>query len=81
LTELGVEPSDARYGPSWPEEVYRPVFNQVREDFVANGCRAFSFAASCPGYGADPRIALVYEMMGSDIDGASSELEDLEAFF
>jgi hypothetical protein len=55
-------------------------FGAVSKDFRANGCRAFtSFGPlSCePADDVDPRIGLMYDLLGSDLDGAAAMLEDL----
>lgn len=78
LYDRGEEPEQTRYGASWGEERYRPVFNEVRADFYARGYEALtSYGARHNDTEADPRIALAYELLGDDIDGAVAELEDM----
>ncbi len=80
LMDRDVPFEQTRYGRSFGEEAYRPVFNEVRQEFYNVGCAALtSYGARCePGAQADPRIAMAYELLGNDLDGAIATLEDME---
>ena len=56
------------------EESGRP-YSAVKEDFMRNGCSAL-FGARCSSNEARPEIAMAYELLGDDLDGAASILED-----
>lgn len=77
--DRGVPFEETRYGRSFGEEAYRPVFNEVRQEFYNLGCAALtSYGSRCdPDRQADPRIAMAYDMLGGDIDGAIATLEDM----
>lgn len=59
---------------------YGAVFSAVRRDFTKSGCAALSAygPALCSGGTAHPGIGVIYELLGDDIDGAASLLEDAE---
>ncbi len=62
--ERGIEPAGG---------LYMRVFNEVCRDFRARGCEALA-ASHGPG-GATEAAAAIYEMSGTDMDGAASDLE------
>ena len=58
---------------------YENVYNGVRSEFYARGCKALtSFGSAC--YGTDPEngaaISALQDMLGDDIDGLASTIED-----
>lgn len=58
---------------------YEDAFRTVRRDFTRRGCAALTaYGARCAGGAAHPGIGVIYELMGDDIDGAASFLEDAE---
>jgi hypothetical protein len=77
--DRGVPFEETRYGRSFGEEAYRPVFNEVRQEFYNKGCEALTqYGARCEaGAQADPRISMAYDLLGSDIDGAIATLDDM----
>lgn len=65
-------------GPCKDQKLYEPMYHEVRDDFYARGCEAFSFAGPCQESGSD-REALVgalYDELGDDLDGLAAEMED-----
>lgn len=52
------------------------TFRETFADFRTRGCEAL--LTSHNGNEADPRIAATYQLLGDDVDGASSMLEDLD---
>ena len=49
-------------------------FDDARAMFYRHGCKAFG--SRCSDNLGHPAIASVYDLMGDDIDGAASMLED-----
>ena len=58
------------------------TFDAIRNDFVSNGCgSALGNAAWCDSHAYSPAAnvaALAFDIMGDDIDGVASMLEDAE---
>ena len=55
-------------------QIYGLSYAEVAKDFRRNGCSALG--SRCSTNDADPTVALAYELMGDDMDGAASILED-----
>lgn len=54
-------------------------FGEVREDFYRRGCAAIGTRCNPATVGdASPAIAAAYDLLGDDVDGAASMLEDAE---
>lgn len=68
-----------RNGDLGPElrRPYEVEFDEVRRDFTKRGCKAFG--ARHNDTTASPLVGEVYALLGDDIDGAISLLEDAEA--
>lgn len=56
---------------------YEDLFAEVRRDFARRGCEALGTTHG--DYTASPLIGEVLDLLGDDIDGAASLLEDAEA--
>ena len=59
------------------ETPYEDLFGQVRRDFSRQGCEALGSRHAQTT--ADPIVSEIYALMGDDLDGAASLLEDAEA--
>ena len=53
----------------------KATYSEVAADFRSRGCAALD--ATCSDNIADPRIAVAYDILGDDMDGAASIMEDL----
>lgn len=60
-----------------PDRPYEDLFAEVRQDFSRRGCEALG--ARHGDHEASPLIAEVLDLLGDDIDGAASLLDDAEA--
>lgn len=62
---------------------YGTLYSSVRQEFTTRGCVAFTYAAdSCIGAGDTMRAAAssaLMDMMGDDLDGVASMLDDAQA--
>ena len=63
-----------KHGKHDQDEYERRYYNVVRREFYAKGCDALG--GHCAGTKAHPGIRALYEMLGDDIDGAASLMED-----
>lgn len=63
--------------PEWAGKEYSAVYSEVSADFRAEGCRAI-YGAKCSGATADPVVAVLYDLLGDDLDGAASIFDDLD---
>ena len=54
---------------------YHVTYAIVAKEFRQNGCAALD--VNCSDNIADPRIALAYDVLGDDMDGAAAIMEDL----
>lgn len=58
------------------QELYDPYYNDMRNKFIKEGCKAFG--AKCnPSTKANPEWQVAYELMGDDLDGVASIMEDM----
>lgn len=58
---------------------YEPLFNAVREQFVRLGCELFGTRHGEVNQDAAEVAGIAMDMMGDDIDGVASMLEDAES--
>lgn len=52
-------------------------YREVYDDFVVRGCPAVGFECSNDNF--NPVMHAIYDLMGDDVDGVASMLEDAEA--
>lgn len=69
-------------GEPWDNDMLHDVakegktsYEVVASNFRTTGCDALAVKHN-PETKADPRIGVLYELLGSDMDGAASEIED-----
>lgn len=55
---------------------YEPIYEAVAAEFRVKGCEVFD--CSHNGNTAHPGIAEIYELLGDDMDGAASLLDDAD---
>lgn len=68
---------DRNTGLWYDEYIYSQHYEPVRKEFQVHGCTAFGMPHN--KYGKDdPAIGVIYEMMGDDMDGAASMIEDAQ---
>lgn len=65
----------------YDQNLYQPLFDEVRIEFYNIGCKALTCMGSgshCikPSEGRSAGIDAIYDLMGDDIDGAMSMLDD-----
>ncbi len=58
-------------------DAYRPLYTAIVARFQQVGCEVFG--TSHADTEANPGVALIYELLGDDMDGAASLIEDAEA--
>lgn len=72
------------------QKEYDPLYSQMRNEFASKGCRAFTcYYPDSGGWckpANDPKAqfraelsAAMYELMGDDLDGVASMMEDYES--
>lgn len=59
------------------QKLYEPMYREVKADFMRVGCEAIG--GYCTSTRRDPTMSAIYEIMGDDLDGAASMIEDAEA--
>lgn len=65
-------------------EAYQKLYREVRSDFYARGCRAFTYAVGdatwCVANGSSRAMVAgaLYDAFGDDLDGVASDLADAE---
>lgn len=63
------------------QKKYEKYFDQVREDFYKNGCRAF-YGAKCNtesvGYENGEILSELYDVFGDDTDAMANMIEDFD---
>lgn len=66
--------------PRYDQKQYETKgYNVVAQEFREKGCAAFtSFGAKCSARKADEGIKSIYDLLGDDMDGAESMIEDME---
>lgn len=83
LDTLHDEVSERLNGRSVTDEYYQGEFRKVMRDFQTKGCMALDGGTVCaPTISGQPRAdiaAVAYELLGDDIDGAASMLDDAES--
>lgn len=63
------------YG-EYNQELYDGYYSDMRKRFIKEGCKAFG--ANCnPSTKANPEWQVAYELMGDDLDGVASIMEDM----
>jgi hypothetical protein len=78
MDELHEEVARRNEAQRYHDEEYEKKFEDVRKDFRRDGCRALQ--GKCSTNVANPVIGELYDLLGDDIDGAASMLEDFEQF-
>lgn len=59
------------------QKAYGAYFDTVRDEFTRKGCSALtSFGSTCSYTVAHPGTSAIYDLVGDDIDGAASLLDD-----
>lgn len=58
------------------DRIYDKFYQTVRKEFTSGGCKAFGFPHNDTK--ANPAYAAIYDMMGDDLDGAATFLEDMD---
>ena len=56
------------------DDYEKNYYGRVRTEFRVKGCAALG--ARCSTRQADPRLSVLYNMLGDDLDGAASMMED-----
>lgn len=85
MDELHEEVSYRCDGATPEGDAYAQLYREVRGDFYARGCRAFTYAtATAPwcevtGSGRATVAGVLYDVFGDDLDGVASDLADAEA--
>lgn len=61
---------------------YETAYSAISADFRRRGCAAITcYGAKCSKQTADPVISALYDLLGDDLDGAASMLEDYESLY
>ena len=80
---------DRTPNPDYDGDAYQRFYQQVRAEFQAEGCEAMreAFGAHCsePSTEVDPTFgltrqeasAVLYDLLGDDMDGAAAMLDDM----
>lgn len=77
---------DGVYELKHDQTIYEKCLNEVKNDFVRRGCVALGGDVEwCNSHSRKPNSraeisALAFELMGNDIDGVASEMDDAEYF-
>ena len=61
--------------PLYDTAQYGKLYDAVRGDFYRRGCPAL-YGAKCANTAADPGVAMLYDLLGDDLDGAAAMMED-----
>lgn len=68
-----------RVNPKYDSDAYQVVYKKVVHDFQARGCPSIEMPCSPPSTGGKERAMFAtaaYELLGDDLDGAASILDD-----
>jgi hypothetical protein len=63
------------------QEIYEGYFRKVKDDFVKRGCIALGgddCTKRAQSKGNQALMGMLYDILGDDIDGIASEMEDAE---